>query len=101
MQETSLSSHVDGLYGYAMVLTRNSAEAADMVQETYIRAIRGMGTQRAGSSLKGWLFTILRNIWLNQLRQRRTAPELIELDADGSGVSEPADSRQDPHADYL
>jgi RNA polymerase sigma-70 factor (ECF subfamily) len=51
--------------------------------------------------VKSWLFTILRNIWLNELRHRRTAPHLIELDADGSGASQPADATQDPHADYV
>lgn len=82
MQDTSLSSYMDGLYGYAMVLTRNNAEASDLVQETYIRAFRAMDTLRETGTVKSWLFTILRNIWLNQLRQRRTAPKTVELDAD-------------------
>jgi RNA polymerase sigma factor (sigma-70 family) len=69
-------------YGYAMALTRNQAEAEDLVQETYVRAIRGADSLRAGSNVKNWLFTILRNILLNQLRQQRAAPKLIELDAD-------------------
>ena len=71
-----------GSYGYAMALTRNQAEAEDLVQETYVRAIRGAESLRAGSNVKNWLFTILRNIRLNQLRQQRTAPKFIELDAD-------------------
>jgi RNA polymerase sigma-70 factor (ECF subfamily) len=100
-QTLDFGEYLDGLYGYAMVLSRNSAEAEDLVQETCLRALRGMNGLRSNDSAKSWLFTILRNIWLNQLRQRRTVPELIELDADGSGASEPADSRQDPHADYL
>jgi RNA polymerase sigma-70 factor, ECF subfamily len=59
--------YLDGLYSYALILTRNPAEAADLVQETYVRAIPAMGRLRADSNTKGWLFTILRNIWLNQL----------------------------------
>jgi RNA polymerase sigma-70 factor (ECF subfamily) len=51
--------------------------------------------------VKSCLLTILRNIWLNRLRHRRTAPDLIELDADESGASQPADATQDPHADYV
>jgi RNA polymerase sigma-70 factor, ECF subfamily len=95
------SEYLDGLYGYAMVLSRNSAEAEDLVQETCLRAFRAIDGLRAESSVKSWLFTILRNIWLNQLRQRRTAPELIELDADESGSSAPVDATQYPHTDYV
>jgi RNA polymerase sigma-70 factor (ECF subfamily) len=61
-----------------MVLSRNSTEAEDLVQETCLRALRAIGGLRTPGSVKSWLFTILRNIWLNQLRQRRTAPDLIE-----------------------
>ena len=57
--------HIDGLYSYALVLTRNRSEAEDLVQETYVRAIGAMGRLRTGSNVKSWLFTILRNIWFN------------------------------------
>jgi RNA polymerase sigma-70 factor (ECF subfamily) len=71
--------NIDGLYGYALVLTRNHAEAEDLVQETYVRAIRAMGRLNSDSNVKGWLFTILRNIWLNQLRRQRTA-RIVAID---------------------
>jgi RNA polymerase sigma-70 factor, ECF subfamily len=71
---------IDGLYGYAMTLTRNHAQAEDLVQETYVRAIPAMGRLRAHSNMKGWLFTILRNIWLNELRKWRNGPQLVETD---------------------
>jgi RNA polymerase sigma-70 factor (ECF subfamily) len=74
-----LGPYLDGLYGYAMVLSRNSAESEDLVQETCLRALRSIGGLRALGSVKSWLFTILRNIWLNQVRQRRTAPDLLHL----------------------
>ena len=54
--------HIDGLYSYALVLTRNRSEAEDLVQETYVRAIGAMGRLPTGSNVKSWLFTILRNI---------------------------------------
>jgi RNA polymerase sigma-70 factor, ECF subfamily len=100
-QTLDFSEYLDGLYGYAMVLSRNSTEAEDLVQETCLRALRAIGKLRADSSVKSWLFTILRNIWLNQLRQRRTAPDLVELDASENGASEPADAAQDPLTQYV
>lgn len=99
-QRLDFSEYLDGLYGYAIVLSRNSTEAEDLVQETCLRALRAIGGLRADGSVKGWLFTILRNIWLNQLRQRRTAPDLIELDADENGAYEPADGAEDPYSAY-
>jgi RNA polymerase sigma-70 factor, ECF subfamily len=64
--DTTGIEFIDGLYGYAMALTRNHAQAEDLVQETYVRAIPAMGRLQAHSNMKGWLFTILRNIWLNE-----------------------------------
>jgi RNA polymerase sigma-70 factor (ECF subfamily) len=78
--------HLDGLYSYALILTRNHAEAEDLVQETYVRAIPAMGRLRADSNTKGWLLTILRNIWLNQLRKWRNGRQLIEMEF-GDGVA--------------
>jgi RNA polymerase sigma-70 factor, ECF subfamily len=78
--------YLDGLYSYAMVLTRNHAEAEDLVQETYTRAIQAMRRLRADSNIKGWLFTILKNIWFNQLRRRRNGPQMIDIDV-GDGVA--------------
>ena len=69
--------YLDGLYSYALILTRNHAEAEDLVQETYVRAVGAMGRLRPGSNMKGWLFTILRNVWLNQLRKRRNGPQMV------------------------
>src|SRR5258705_8372478 len=75
--------YLDGLYSYALVLTRNHVEAEDLVQETYVRAIPAMGRLRADSNTKGWLFTILRNVWLNQLRKWRNGPQMVEIEVEG------------------
>jgi len=72
--------YLDGLYSYALVLTRNHAEAEDLVQETYVRAMQAIGRLRTGSNMKGWLFTILRNVWFNQLRKRRNGPQMVEIE---------------------
>jgi RNA polymerase sigma-70 factor (ECF subfamily) len=76
--------YLDGLYSYALVLTRNQTEAEDLVQETYMRAMQAMRRLRADSNIKGWLFTILRNIWFNQLRKRRNGPQMIEMEGEES-----------------
>jgi RNA polymerase sigma-70 factor (ECF subfamily) len=94
--------HIDGLYSYALVLSRNRSEAEDLVQETYVRALGAMGRLRPESNVKSWLFTILRNIWLNQLRQRRTAPQIVEMDVEGINVGiGTKTSDDDPYALYV
>jgi RNA polymerase sigma-70 factor (ECF subfamily) len=96
-----LSEYVDGLYSYALILSRNRAEAEDLVQETCLRAIRAMGRLRPDSNPKSWLFTILRNVWFNQLRRWRTSPDIVELDLDGDGPNKAADNAKDPLASYV
>jgi RNA polymerase sigma-70 factor, ECF subfamily len=92
---------LDGLYGYAMVLSRDRTEAEDLVQETCVRAIQAAESLRPDSNLKSWLFTILRNIWLNQLRQRRTSPNVVELDADEESSDIAVETGRDPYALYV
>jgi RNA polymerase sigma-70 factor, ECF subfamily len=72
--------HIDGLFGYALVLTRNRVSAEDLVQETYVRALKAGDRLQADSNVKAWLFTILRNIWLNELRKRRSSPVFMAID---------------------
>jgi len=96
-----LDQYLDGLYGYAIVLTHNRTEAEDLVQETCVRAIQAMGSLRDNSNVKSWLFTILRNIWLNQLRHRRSVPETIELNPEESSPGFYAEAEKDPHALYV
>ena len=96
-----VSEHLDALYSYAMVLSRNPTDAEDLVQETCARAIRATGSLREDSNIKSWLFTILRNIWLNRLRQQRTAPKLVELDVDQSIADIAVEASDDPLASYL
>lgn len=87
--------HIDGLCGYALVLTRNRAHAEDLVQETYVRALEAMNRLRKDSNIKGWLFTILRNLWLNELRRHRSAPSVVELDFDSVAAEDMGRSARD------
>jgi len=84
-----------------MVLSRNPTDAQDLVQETCARAIRAAGSLREDSNVKSWLFTILKNIWINQLRQRRSAPKLVELDVDQSIADIVIETSEDPLASYV
>jgi RNA polymerase sigma-70 factor, ECF subfamily len=63
-----------------MTLTGNPTDSEDLVQETYLRALRAEKTLRQDSNVRRWLFTILRNLWLNQLRCVRNNPRLEEFD---------------------
>ena len=93
--------YLDGLYGYAMVLTRNRAEAEDLVQETYVRAMPAMNRLGPDSNVKGWFFKILRNAWLNHLRKRRTAPEIAWSDVEDGLVGDIAEPSKDSYHAYV
>jgi RNA polymerase sigma-70 factor, ECF subfamily len=96
--------YLDGLYSYAMVLTRNHAEAEDLVQETYTRAMQAMQKLRVDSNIKGWLFTILKNIWFNQLRKRRNGPQMVDIEAGDSvanNIVEPSTNSYDLYVSKL
>jgi RNA polymerase sigma-70 factor (ECF subfamily) len=97
----TLDEVLNGLYGYAMVLSRDRTQAEDLVQETCVRALKAIESLQLGSNAKSWLFTILRNIWLNQLRHKRAAPEIVELDVDESTQGMAVEPSKDPHALYV
>jgi RNA polymerase sigma-70 factor (ECF subfamily) len=96
--DTKGIEEIDGLYGYAMMLARNHAEAEDLVQETYFRAMQSMHRLRPDSNLKGWLFTILRNIWRNQLR--RNGPQMVAIEAEDGVSDRVAEPSKNPHDLY-
>jgi RNA polymerase sigma-70 factor (ECF subfamily) len=66
---------LDGLYGFALALSRDRATAEDLVQETYVRALAATRKAAPEENLRGWLFTILGNIWKNERKRRR--PEAV------------------------
>ena len=97
IEDKTLLSYMDGLFCYAMFLTRDYASAEDLVQETYLRALTAKHRLRKDSNLKTWLFTILRNVWLNQLRRRRTALKAVDLGIDRVIPNFTAGNSTDPH----
>jgi RNA polymerase sigma-70 factor (ECF subfamily) len=100
MSTIDFSDYLDGLYSYAVMLSRNRTEAEDLVQETCLRALRAMQRLRPDSNVKSWFFTILRNVWFNRLRQWRKAP-IVGLESDGNGEIRVADTAKDAHAIYV
>jgi RNA polymerase sigma-70 factor, ECF subfamily len=93
--------HVDGLFGYALVLTRDRTEAEDLVQETYVRALDAMGRLRENSNIKGWLFTILKNLWFNELRKRRNSPQIVEIDGEQDAADGLAGNLRNSHEIFV
>ncbi|HMC51501.1 MAG TPA: sigma-70 family RNA polymerase sigma factor [Acidimicrobiales bacterium] len=72
--------HMPSLYTAALRMTRNPAEAEDLVQETYLKAYRSFESFKEGTNLKAWLYKILTNTFINAYRARRRRPEQSELD---------------------
>ena len=71
---------LEPLYATAMRLTRNRADAEDLVQDTFVKALRFEDRFTPGTNLKAWLFTILHNTWKNRLRG--AAREPVDVDSD-------------------
>ena len=62
------------LYSAALRMTRNQADAEDLLQDTYLRAYRGFGGFTEGTNLRAWLFRILTNAYINSYRARQRRP---------------------------
>jgi RNA polymerase sigma-70 factor (ECF subfamily) len=65
---------LDQLYGAALRMTRNPADAEDLVQETFLKAYSAFGSFRRGTNLKAWLYRILTNTYINGYRKRQRQP---------------------------
>lgn len=68
------------MYAAALRLTRNPADAEDVLQETYLRAYRGFGTFQEGTNLRAWLYRILTNAFINTYRKRQREPQTVSDD---------------------
>jgi RNA polymerase sigma-70 factor (ECF subfamily) len=67
------------LYSAALRMTRNPADAEDIVQETFLKAYRAYDTFQAGTNLKAWLYRILTNTYINRYRKKQRRPSEVEL----------------------
>ncbi len=76
--EVDLLTHLDALYSVAARMTRSSAEAEDLVQDTLVKAVRGRASFEAGTNLKAWLLRILTNTFINRYRRGGLERDLFQ-----------------------
>jgi RNA polymerase sigma-70 factor, ECF subfamily len=72
--------HMPSLYSAALRMTRNAADAEDLVQETYLKAYRGFDSFSQGTNLKAWLYRILTNTFINRYRAAKRRPDETDLE---------------------
>lgn len=92
------------LYNVARWLTRDATEAEDLVQETFLKALRGFASFEQGSNFKAWIFRILRNTYLSSragLAATRTVALEPEWDAGETVLPEAAIDRETPELNLL
>src|ERR671938_1485407 len=71
---------LDQLYSAALRMTRNPADAEDLVQETYVKAFAAFHQFQEGTNLKAWLYRILTNTFINSYRKRQRQPQQANTD---------------------
>ena len=79
----------DQLYNFARWLTQDTAEAEDLVQETFTKALRGFSSFQEGTNFRAWMYRILRNSFLNSRTGLKT---MIPIDAEDDESLLPAES---------
>ena len=72
--------YMSALYTAALRMTRNPADAEDLVQETYLKAYRAFGSFESGTNLKAWLYRILTNTYINTYRAKKRRPEIADVE---------------------
>ncbi|OFM58280.1 RNA polymerase subunit sigma [Corynebacterium sp. HMSC058E07] len=65
---------LDQLYGAALRMTRNPADAQDLVQDAYMKAYQAFGSFKEGTNLKAWMYRILTNTYINSYRKAQRRP---------------------------
>src|SRR5688500_18484425 len=71
---------LDSLYASALRMTRNPADAEDLVQETMLRAYRSFDRFEEGTNLKAWLFRIMTNAYINTYRKKQREPKKVSAE---------------------
>ena len=77
--ERAAMPYVDSLYNTAYRMTRNSEDAEDLVQETYLKAYKYYDKFEEGTNFKAWLFKIMKNTFINNYRKKKLTPHKIDF----------------------
>lgn len=77
--ESYLTPMLTAVYGTALHMTRNDADAEDLVQEAALQAFRAFDSFQEGTNFKAWFFRILTNLFINTYRKRQREPEIDTL----------------------
>lgn len=72
--------HLSALFNFAVRLTKDREDAADLVQETMLKAFRFFDSFEQGTNCKAWLFRIMKNAYINRYRKTSKAPDTVEYD---------------------
>ena len=83
-----LAASLPRLRRFARALTRHAADADDLVQIALERALEHQGQWRADSSLEGWIFGIIKNAWIDELRRRKRGAAVFAPEEAGAHVGE-------------
>jgi RNA polymerase sigma-70 factor (ECF subfamily) len=86
--------YMDSLYSTALRLTRNTQEAEDLVQDTYLRAYRFFDKFTEGTNFKAWIFKILTNTFINKYRKKVKTPHQVRLEKVEFGLENEEESDQ-------
>jgi RNA polymerase sigma-70 factor (ECF subfamily) len=78
--EVEAMPHMSALYHFAVRLCRDKDDAADLVQETFLKAFRFFDKFERGTNCKAWLFRILKNSYINRYRKTTKEPDVVEYD---------------------
>jgi len=76
-QEIALP-HADSLYNFALRMTRNTRDAEDLLQDTFMRAFRFFHRFETGTNIRAWLFRILKNTYINNYRKVQRTPDQVD-----------------------
>ena len=98
--ENTALQHMGAIYSAALRMARDRTEAEDLVQDTYLRAYRFFDRFQPGTSVKAWLFKILRNTCINNFKKRSKTPEQVDFEQLRLLEEEPA-SPDDPEEEIL
>jgi RNA polymerase sigma-70 factor (ECF subfamily) len=78
--EAQIKGHLDSLYRTALRMTKNAADAEDLVQDTCLRAYHYFDRFEDGSNLRAWVFKILTNLFINRYRKQSKSPTQLDYD---------------------